>query len=169
MIKKCIFLLLTCFCGNLSADQDITGFWCTIDKKTKKTSSVIAVYPYEGKYYGRIIATCNKEGIVEETMYHPESRAPGIQGDPYYCGLDIVWDARPDSNHEKYKGHIVDPREGKTYNAKLWRDGKNLILRGELFIFGKNITWPPFNEENFTADFKKPDISTFVPNIPHTK
>jgi len=140
-----------------------------MDKKSKRPSSVIAVYPYEGKYYGRIVATYNEDGVIEDTIYNPKKRAPGVVGDPYYCGLDIVFDAKPNSKDDRYKGYVVDPRKGKVYDAQIWRKGPNLILRGELFIFGKNITWPPFPEQNFTADFKKPDVSTFVPNVPHVK
>ena len=146
---------------NLLAD-DIVGFWETIDKRTKKPNSVIAVYPYQGKFYGRIIATYNKQGVMDDTIYHPKDRAPGIVGTPYYSGIDILWDVSSQENDE-YKGHIIDPKEGKIYKAELWREGENLILRGEVFIFGRNELWPPFPESNFTEEFKKPDLSTFVP------
>lgn len=68
----------------------------------------------------------------------------------------------------KHKGYVVDPEKGKTYTAKLWKQGENLILRGEVLIFGRNVTWPPFPETSFTENFIKPDLSTFVPIIPQT-
>lgn len=164
MIKKyCLFLFLF-FVSIAQAADDIAGFWQTLNKDNKP-SSVIAVYLYEGKYYGRIIGTYNKQGELDDTIYHPKSRAPGIVGNPYYAGLDIVWDAHP-GNGNRFKGHVVDPRSGKIYNAELWKKKENLILRGELFIFGKNVTWPPFPESKFTADFKKPNTASFVPVIP---
>jgi uncharacterized protein (DUF2147 family) len=149
--------------------SEITGFWETTDQKTGDPTSVIAIYPYEGKYYGRIVATYNKEGILDDTIYHPKSRAPGIVGDPHYCGLDIVWHATSEDDDGKYSGSIVDPKEGKVYNAELWRDGENLILRGKLFVFWQDRTWPPFPESGFNATFKKPDLKTFVPKILKTK
>lgn len=166
---KTKFLLLWLLLGSfLYANDDVTGFWQTMDKKTNKPSSVIAVYSYQGKYYGRIIGIFNDQGTIEDSIYTPITRAPGVVGDPYYCGLDIVYGARP-SDENRFKGYVIDPRKGKVYDAKIWRKGNNLILRGEVFVFGKNITWPPFPEQNFTATFKKPDLSTFVPNVPQVK
>ena len=168
MLKKITLhlLLLLSFTGFIRA-EDISGFWQTIDKKTNKPTSVIAVYPYEGKFYGRIIASFNKEGVMDDTIYKPVGKAPGIEGHPYYCGLDIVFDvAQKDARH--YKGYIVDPKEGKTYRAELWKKEGNLILRGKVFVFGRNETWPPFPDKNFTDEFKKPDLATFIPKIPKT-
>ncbi len=162
-----LFLLL-CLSSRTHAD-DVTGFWQTMNKKTNQPSAIIAIYPYEGKYYGRIIATCNKEGVIDDTIYHPTGRAPGIVGEPYYCGLDIVWAAKPNSSESRCKGYVVDPEKGRVYDAEIWNRNGNLILRGEVFIFGKNIVWPPFDENNFTKDFKKPDLSTFVPQKPQIK
>jgi uncharacterized protein (DUF2147 family) len=160
-------LLLLGWVFPLIAD-DITGFWQTINKETKLPNSVIAVYAYQGKYYGRIVATYNEKGEIAETMDHPVSRAPGVVGEPYYCGLDIVLDAEPEGNGT-YKGRVIDPRAGKSYRAELWRRNQDLVLRGEMFIFGKNVTWPPFPEEDFNSKFKKPDVSKFVPKVPHLK
>jgi uncharacterized protein (DUF2147 family) len=163
----CLFLV---FCLNWALHaENITGFWQTMDKKTNLPTSIIAIYSYENKYYGRIIATYNKDGVIEETIYAPKSRAPGIVGNPYYCGLDIVWDAKPNSKTSRFKGYVVDPRKGRVYDAQIWNRDGNLILRGEVFIFGKNIVWPPFSEENFTKDFQKPNLATFVPHIPEVK
>ena len=158
------FIFIYCFISILKA-EDISGFWMTINKKTNNPSSVIAVYPYEGKYYGRIIATYNKEGVINDTIYSPKDRAPGIEGTPYYSGLDIVFDAIPSSN-ERCKGYIVDPTKGKVYRAELWKKGNDLILRGKVFVFGRNEIWPPFPEKNFNDSFKKPDLTTFIPKIP---
>jgi uncharacterized protein (DUF2147 family) len=167
MTRLCVFLLFLCSFGSALAAEDITGFWTTINKRTGKPNSVIAVYPHEGKYYGRIIATYNEQGVMDDTMYKPKDRAPGIQGNPYYSGLDIVW-VSP-WHRDKYKGYVVDPMKGKTYTAKLWKENGNLILRGEVFIFGRNEVWPPFPEKDFNDTFKKPDLTTFVPVIPKTK
>lgn len=168
MLKKITsFTLLFLLLFSYVRANDITGFWMTLNKKTKTPSSIIAIYPYEGQYYGRIIATYNSEGVIDDTIYNPKDRAPGIIGNPYYSGLDIVWTTRSTQN-SKHKGYVVDPTKGKTYTAKLWKDGENVILRGELLIFGKNVTWPPFPEAHFTKDFPKPDLATFIPTIPKT-
>lgn len=149
--------------------DDIVGFWKTVDEKTGKPQSVIALYEYQGKYYGRIIETFDEEGQIQETLETPQGRAPGVKGNPYYVGLDIVWDLQKQG--EKYiNGHILDPEKGNVYNSEAWLDGDgNLIVRGELLIFGRNQTWPPAIQTDFPKDFKKPDLTTMVPKIPQVK
>lgn len=164
-MKKICLLLAVLFASNLIANDQITGFWQTIDKQTRRPSSVIAIYQYQGKYYARIIGTFNAEGEIDDSIYAPKSRAPGLAGNPYYCGLDFVWVGRPNIQG-KCSGRLVDPRDGKMYDARIWRENQNVILRGELFMFGRNEVWPPFPEANFTVKFKKPDLATFVPSIP---
>lgn len=160
-----LYLIFFLFFSCSAIAKDITGFWQTIDPDTDRPGSVIAIYPYEGKYYGKIIATFTPEGGIRDTIYHPTSRTPGIPGNPYYCGLDIIWDAESEEDGT-YEGYVIDPRNGKIYDAELWEENGNLILRGKVFIFGKNVTWPPFPEKNFTRNFRKPDIKKFKPNIP---
>ncbi|HSW71905.1 MAG TPA: DUF2147 domain-containing protein [Chlamydiales bacterium] len=173
-MNKKYFICLLVFLGiSFSAmAEEIKGFWMTRDKETHLPSSIIAIYPYNGKYYGRIIATYDKQGVLNDTIYKPLDRAPGLAGQPFYSGLDIVWSDPPakegkeGKKAKRYKGQIVNPNNGKVYTAKLWRDNENLILRGEVLCFGKNVTWYPFPDDKFTEDFKKPDLSTFVPKIP---
>jgi uncharacterized protein (DUF2147 family) len=166
---KIICSLLVFLLSTVLYADGVAGFWQTMDKKNHRPTSVIAVYPYEGKYYGRIVAIYDDKGSIQETIYNPKKRAPNLVGDPFYCGLDIVWDAKPNTNSNRYKGYVIDPRKGKVYDAQIWNQKGNLVLRGEVFIFGKNIIWPPFPEQNFTEDFKKPDLAGFIPTIPKVK
>ncbi len=160
-MRKILFFILFFSIANAA---EITGFWQTMNKTTHKPSSVIAIYEYEGKYYGRIVATYNKEGVMDDTMYKPLDRAPGIKGNPYYSGLDIVINVT--AQGDKYKGKVIDPKGGNVYRAELWREGKNLILYGKLFVFGRKEVWRPFPESDFNESFKKPDLSKFTPSIP---
>ena len=164
MRKLAIIGVIVMFVSSLIA-QDIAGFWQTIDQTTHKPSSVVAVYAYEDKYYARILASFNDKGEINDSIYKPDGRAPGLEGKPYYSGLDFVWNVTYEGAG-KFSGYVVDPRNGKVYDAELWRSGPDLILRGEMFVFGQNQTWPPFPESGFNASFPKPDVSTFVPVIP---
>jgi uncharacterized protein (DUF2147 family) len=162
MMKK-ILLLLT-FCTALFA-QEIKGLWKTVDENTGHSQCVLAIYPYQGKYYGRIIGTYDeKTGKMTDTIYDPKGRAEGVPGNPFYCGLDILWDLI--DRGSKYKGKIVDPRKGNVYKAEVWVEGGNLIVRGKWLFLGRSQTWLPTTDADFPAGFKKPDTSKFVPVIP---
>lgn len=152
-----IFFLFLASTSLMTAGE-VRGYWQTYDKATKQPSSIIAVYSYQGKYYGRIIATC-KQGVITETLERPDSRAPGLPGNPHFCGLDIFWGFAP-SKAGMLQGHVIDPRDGNMYDAKLWTENGNLILRGELFVFGRNETLGPYN---FNGQFNPPNVATFVP------
>jgi uncharacterized protein (DUF2147 family) len=149
--------------------QDIAGFWKSIDPQTQRPECVLAIYPYQGKYYGRIIGSYNKEGEMVDTIYTPKDRAPGVQGNPYYSGLDFIWWLREDGNSEHYSGRIMDPRKGKVYASELWVENGNLIVRGKVLFFGQNRIWYPVQDSDLPKGFKKPDTATFVPIIPQSR
>jgi uncharacterized protein (DUF2147 family) len=157
------FLSFLTFFSSLNAD-DITGFWKTYNDKTKKAESIIAVYTYQGKQYGKIIGSFNSEGVIDDSIYDPQGRATGVAGNPYYSGLDIIWNLQ--SNGSRYKGKIMDPRNGNTYNVELWTRNGDLVVRGKLFIFGSNRIWKAAKESDFTSAFPKPDLNKLTPRLP---
>jgi uncharacterized protein (DUF2147 family) len=151
---------------NLDSGQnvaDIVGFWKSVDEETGIARCVVAIYPYQNQYFGRIIGTFNKEGHMEDTIYKPKGRAEGVPGNPYYSGLDLIWDL--DKRGSVYKGKIMDPEAGNVYKAEVWRKGADLIVRGKLLFFGRSQTWLPTTASDFPKGFKKPDTSKFVPAI----
>lgn len=166
-MKKLLLCLFVILGVNLSA-QDIIGFWKTINDKTGKPESIVGVYLYQGKYYGRLLATYNQDGTFGDTIYNPKDHAPGVVGNPYYSGLDIIWNLEKEDG--KYtNGKILDPEKGKVYNAEAWLKNGNLVVRGEILFFGENETWPPAKEPDFPPGFKKPDLNAMVPKIPTPK
>ena len=103
---KTLFLFF--FCSALMA-ADIDGYWKSINETTGKPQCVVAVYEYDGLHYGRIIGTYDPNGVMTETIYNPKGRAPGILGNPFYCGMDLIWAL--DDAGSKFKGKIVDPEK----------------------------------------------------------
>lgn len=161
------FMIFGCSYTSASA-SNVCGFWQTVDNQTHQPTSIIAFYPYQGKIYGKIIASYDKQGNLDETLYIPRSRAKGRQERPHYCGLDIIW-VNPTiaTVREPAKGHVVDPRSGKIYSAKLWIEKGNLVLRGEFMMFGKNEVLLPCPEQNFIDGFQKPDLYHLIPTSFH--
>ena len=160
-MKRLVFIFV-CLFAYCSA-QDITGFWKSIDEKTGMPRCMVAIYEFEDNYYGRIVGTFDKNGEMNETLDAPEDRAPRVIGNPYYCGLDLIWGLG--KRDKSYKGKIVDPQKGNIYRAELWVKDGNLIVRGKLLCFGRNQTWLPAENEDFPENFQ-PDVSKFVPVIP---
>jgi uncharacterized protein (DUF2147 family) len=162
-MKKLLFACIMFFCSAYAGD-DIRGFWKSVSSDTGKPECMVAVYEYKGLTYGRMIATFDDDGNIADTIYAPRKRAPGIVGNPFYCGLDFIFNLQDDGS--KYKGKIVDPREGNVYKAELWIEGSNLIVRGKLLMFGRSETWLPVYESKFPKGLKVPDVKKFVPSIP---
>ncbi len=162
-MKHLLFLLLS---FSLYAAGGIEGFWKTINEDGV-AQSVIAIYEYGGLYYGRIIATFDESGKFSDSIYNPQKRAPGVVGERYYSGLDIIWFLR--NRGIKFKGKILDPQKGDIYNSEVWTENGNLVVRGKLMMFGRSQTWLPMLPADFPKGFKIPDLKSFVPDIPEVK
>jgi hypothetical protein len=61
----------------------------TINEQAE-TQCIVAVYNYDDVYYGRIIGSFNDKGVMDDSIYNPKKRAPGVVRDPFYSGLDII-------------------------------------------------------------------------------
>ncbi len=112
------------------AAQDIAGIWKTIDDETGEAKSLVQIYPYQGKMYGRVVSLFKNQ----------DKKAVGIKGDPKILGLDVIWDME-DEGERWENGHILDPQKGKIYGCEIWREGNNLIVRGKIAFLGRNQTW----------------------------
>ena len=150
-MKKILFLLLLFFATVSSAQDEITGFWTTIDDETNTPKSIVRIYEYQGKYYGRVVELFqNKEALAK------------LPSSPKIKGLDVIWNM--EKQGDKYKGgEILDPKKGKVYGCEIWREGNNLIVRGKIAFLGRNQTWQP------NTDFKLENDEAFIPNQPKLK
>jgi uncharacterized protein (DUF2147 family) len=169
MMKKLLIsiYMILAFAIPLLAD-DIQGFWKTIDDKTGKQQSVVAIYEFQGKYFGRVIGSYDENNYLYDNIYSPKTQAYAVPGSPYYSGLDIIWNIQKQGN--KYKGgSVLDPEHGKVYDAEMWLDNGNLIVRGEILFFGRNVKWLAATDADFPRGFKKPDLTAMTPSIPQIR
>ncbi len=157
------WLFCTMACMSLFGADDISGFWKSLDD-SGNPQCVFGVYEHQGIYYGRIIGTYDQDGEMRDTLYKPISRAEGVVGSPPLCGLDILYGF--EDGGASYNGRIVDPKKGNIYKCEVWRQSENLIVRGKLFVFGKNLTWYPVAPGDLPKGFKLPDMKKFIPKIP---
>jgi len=163
IVMRTLFFIFSIVACSLFSTEDITGFWKSLDDDGNP-QCVFGVYEYEGVHYGKIIGTYDDDGVMRNTIYNPISRAEGVPGNPHTCGLDIVHSLN--DNGISFAGFIVDPSKGKTYKCEVWPQDGKLIVRGKLFIFGKNISWYPVTKGDFPKGFQMPDMSKFIPSVP---
>lgn len=130
-MKQCMAFLVAILCaGAVRAAEDVDGLWTTVDDESGEPKSVVQVYNYDGKIYGRVV----------KLFKNVDKTAVGIEGDPKIVGLDIIWNL--EDRGERFKGgQVLDPAKGKIYTAEMWREGDKLILRGKIGPFGRNQTW----------------------------
>jgi uncharacterized protein (DUF2147 family) len=172
-MKKTILSLTILLCLGilpLFAADSITGYWKTIDDETGKAKSVIVIYEYQGKIFGRILMTYEDNGTsIKDSIYIQRDKADKVKGTPPYCGLDIIYNL-VDAGSKYSKGNILNPLTGKIYASDVWKDKNgDLIVKGKIGPIGKSQVWNPFRASDFPAGFKAPDTKTFVPVIPSTK
>ena len=95
-------------------------------------------------------ALCGR--IVGITLDRPSDPEPvDVHGQPQ-CGLTIITDAVK-TGPDEWTGHVTDPRDGKTYHARISVDESGrLHMRGYvgLPLFGETVIWRPF--EGHIAD-----------------
>ena len=136
-MKKVLLIVVMMLYSTMAFAQDnVIGFWTTIDDETKQPKSVVQIYEYNGHYFGRVVDVLkNKQATAK------------IPGNPPIIGLDIIWDLKKDGN--KYTGgKILDPQKGKVYGCEIWRENNTLIVRGKIAFLGRNQTWLPNTEFN---------------------
>jgi len=147
----------------------VLGFWKTIDDESGLKRSIVAVYEYEGKVFGRIVLTFDEQERVKDTIYRPAARAEKLPQQPYMAGLDIIWDMQEDAAKARWhKGKILDPKKGKVYNSELsWNQERQCLqVRGKIGPFGRNQFWLKTVAEDFPEDFTMPDCREWTPKIP---
>lgn len=150
-MKKILILMMMLLARPVWADDGVTGYWTTIDDETNTAKSVVQVYEYQGKVYGRVVELFkNKQAVAE------------LPDKPLIKGLDIIWDM--EKKGDKYTGgEILDPKTGKVYGCDMWRDGDKLMVKGKIAFLWRNQTWEP------NTTFKPESSEQPVPHKPRLK
>lgn len=125
----------------LAVEPSVIGNWETIDGKTQKPSSIIAIQPEGSVVVGKIIKTF--EGTSEKKIERCIACKDNRKNKPI-IGLKIIQGMQCQPNYCR-GGTILDPRDGKVYKAtmRLVNNGKQLKVRGYIGVslFGKTVVW----------------------------
>ncbi len=151
----------------LSAADDVTGLWRGVDENTGDSTMFTYIYEYRGRLYGRMVVTFD-EGVMKDQMGESGDVADLWVGDPNYAGMDIIWEME-DRGKKWKRGNICDPKEGKIYASEMWKDGRNLIVRGKIGPFGRNQVWLPVTPSDLPPGLDYGNPSSWVPVIPEAK
>jgi uncharacterized protein (DUF2147 family) len=136
MKKYCLVFL--CFNFFFLNAQSIIGKWKTIDDVSGKPKSIVEIYEYQNKIYGKIIDIIDKSNKDKVCQ-----KCSGADKNKPLLGLVIIKGLTLD-NHTYNGGRIIDPESGNSYKCEIKLSSANhLEIRGYLGIslFGRSQTW----------------------------
>lgn len=161
MKKVLVLTVLVLMTTGLFA-RGFTGYWKSVDDKTGEVKSIVGIYKVNNMLYGRIMAIYENGKFLEDSS-NPEILAEKLNGQPPYCGLDIIWDLKKSGNRYN-SGKIMDPEDGSVYDCEIWIENGNLVVRGSFLFIGRNQTWLPLNRSaDLPADVKLPELTSLSP------
>jgi uncharacterized protein (DUF2147 family) len=131
--------------GYSALNEDLTGFWRTVDDRTGFSQAIIKItVEKDGSYSGTIFKSIPRPNYTpRETCQH----CPAPYTDKPMIGLKILTGLTKVSDEEgKFKnGKVLDPLSGRIYSgkARLSSDGRRLTMRGYVGIsmLGRSQSW----------------------------
>ena len=139
--RFCIAILIAGASMTALADpMSPVGTWNTIDDETKKPKSLVRITERDGIISGtveKIVDPAKQDSKCTECANDdPRKNKPVI-------GMTILTGLKKDGDNVYSGGSILDPNNGKTYNAKVTviEGGKKLEMRGSILFFGRTQTW----------------------------
>ena len=121
------------------AQTSILGQWKTIDDNTGKDRSVVEITEQNGKFYGKVIRIFSWAGEDPDPVCDKCS-PDDSRFNKKVVGMVIIQEMLKDEE-EFSGGTILDPKIGKVYRCRIWRDGDELKVRGYLGPFFRTQTW----------------------------
>lgn len=124
-----------------AAEPIPVGRWKTIDDETNAPRSIVEIREVGGELQGRIL----------EIFYRPDEKpdpiceaCEGERKNQPVIGMTFLWGLKPASG-DWTGGAVLDPKNGKIYNAKLslTEGGNKLRLRGYIGtpLLGRTQVW----------------------------
>ena len=116
------------------------GAWNTIDDETQKPKSVVRIMEKDGVVSGAVEK--NFDPAKQDSRCDECASDDPRKGKPV-VGMTILTGLKKDGDNVYGGGNILDPANGKVYNAKVTviDGGKKLEMRGSILFFGRTQTW----------------------------
>jgi uncharacterized protein (DUF2147 family) len=100
----------------------------TIDDETKQAKSYVEIDPATGT------------GVIKKLLTDPTAKCTACEGalkDKPIQGMQIITGMKIGDK----AGTILDPKKGKVYSLKVWKEGDDLKVRGYISIAYRTQTW----------------------------
>jgi uncharacterized protein (DUF2147 family) len=131
-----IFVINALFSFSAQAQyEDVTGLWRTFDDDTGKQKSIAEIYLQNGKLYGKLVDIKNKDNVCGKCAKDDPRHNKKV------LGMVFITDMKVDSNGVWADGEILDPENGKTYDAEIWFEDGALQVRGYIGFFFRTQQW----------------------------
>ncbi len=116
------------------------GAWTTIDDETKKPKSVVRITEKEGIISGaveKILDPAKQDSKCEECADDDPRKGKPV------VGMTVLTGLKKEGDNVYGGGRILDPNNGKSYNARVTviEGGKKLEMRGSILFIGRTQTW----------------------------
>ena len=116
------------------------GAWTTIDDETKKLKSVVRITEKDGVISGaieKILDPAKQDSKCEECADDDPRKGKPV------VGMTILTGLKKEGDNVYGGGRVLDPNNGKTYNARVTviDGGKKLEMRGSILFIGRTQTW----------------------------
>jgi uncharacterized protein (DUF2147 family) len=123
------------------AQNSPVGLWKTIDDATGKPKSLVRITETNGELSGKIEKLFREPNEEQNPMC---DKCEGAMKAQPILGMTILTGLKKDGDSWT-GGHVTDPKNGKTYNAKVTPidGGKKLEMRGYMGVpmLGRTQTW----------------------------
>ena len=123
----------------LHAQNGIFGRWATIDDNTGKKRSIVEITERGRKAYGRIVQLFREPSEIQDPVCK-ECDPADDRYDQKVIGMEFIRGLVKNGD-EWEDGTILDPQNGKVYDAKLWVEEGKLMVRGYVAFFFRTQTW----------------------------
>lgn len=123
----------------MAQSSGVTGRWKTIDDVSGQPKSIVEIFADGSEIKGKIVE------LINPSEPNPLCKeCSGDKKDKPIQGLEIIWGLN-ENGGEWTGGHILDPKNGKTYKCKMRLEdgGKKLVVRGFIgfSLLGRSQTW----------------------------
>ncbi len=122
--------------------QEYLGLWQTIDDETNEPRSLVLISINNGQLSAKITRIFPATGESDDPLCE---QCKGKLKDVKIIGMDILSGMAFEENAWQ-GGEILDPNNGKFYDAKIWLENGQLQVRGYIGFFFRTQQWHRYRD-----------------------